>query len=95
MDPPELASEPAPCYARRGRIEPPMSYLELRTLDPLKGSKSQLLFSQWLRLHGLTSSDLGARVNRPTNVLSRAREAPKWKRNLRRESVGGHLKPPL
>jgi hypothetical protein len=23
MDPPELASEPAPCYARRGRIEPP------------------------------------------------------------------------
>jgi hypothetical protein len=24
MDPPELASEPAPCYARRGRIEPPV-----------------------------------------------------------------------
>ena len=24
MDPPELASEPAPCYARRGRIESPM-----------------------------------------------------------------------
>ena len=23
MDPPELASEPAQCYARRGRIEPP------------------------------------------------------------------------
>ena len=23
MDPPELASEHAPCYARRGRIEPP------------------------------------------------------------------------
>ena len=23
MDTPELASEPAPCYARRGRIEPP------------------------------------------------------------------------
>jgi hypothetical protein len=23
MDPPELASEPASCYARRGRIEPP------------------------------------------------------------------------
>ena len=23
MDPPELASELAPCYARRGRIEPP------------------------------------------------------------------------
>jgi hypothetical protein len=23
MDPPELASEPAPCYTRRGRIEPP------------------------------------------------------------------------
>jgi hypothetical protein len=23
MDPPELASEPAPCYACRGRIEPP------------------------------------------------------------------------
>ena len=25
MDPPELASEPAPCYAHRGRIEPPDS----------------------------------------------------------------------
>jgi hypothetical protein len=24
MDPPELASEPAPCHARRGRIEPPV-----------------------------------------------------------------------
>jgi hypothetical protein len=26
MDPPELASEHAPCYARRGRIEPPGFY---------------------------------------------------------------------
>jgi hypothetical protein len=25
MDPSELASEPTPCYARRGRIEPPIS----------------------------------------------------------------------
>ena len=24
MNPPELASEPAPCYTRRGRIERPM-----------------------------------------------------------------------
>ena len=28
MNPPELASEPVPCYARRGRIErPALSYV--------------------------------------------------------------------
>ena len=32
MDPSELASEPAPCYARRGRIEPPLILDQLSNL---------------------------------------------------------------
>ena len=36
-----------------------MSYLELRTWDPMWSDKSQLWCSQRLRLHRLTSSDLG------------------------------------
>ena len=36
-----------------------MSYLGLRTWDLVRSGKSQLSGSQRLRLHGLTSSDLG------------------------------------
>ena len=39
-----------------------MSYLGLRTWDPVLSGKSQLPCSQELRLHGLTSSDLGLRT---------------------------------
>ena len=38
------------------------SYLGVRTWEPAWSGRSQLPCSQWLRLHGLTSSDLGLRT---------------------------------
>ena len=46
-----------------------MSYLELRTWEPVWHDKFQLPCSQQLRLHGLTSSDLGLHVNQLSLVL--------------------------
>ena len=39
-----------------------MSYLEIRTWNPVWSGESQLPCSQQLRLHGLTSSELGLRT---------------------------------
>ena len=62
-----------------------MSYLGLRTWNPVWNSKSQLPSSQWLRWHGLTSSDLGLKTpcehELPTNALHVYRWHPHtWKR---------------
>ena len=41
MDPPELASEPAPCYARRGRIERSHANVGMRFLRVVIGCGSR------------------------------------------------------
>ena len=47
------------------------SYLGVRTWEPAWSGRSQLPCSQWLRLHGLTSSDLGLRTWDPGELALR------------------------
>ena len=45
-------------------------YVMIGTWDHVQSGKSQFPCSQWLRLHGLSSSDLGAHVNRLLRATS-------------------------
>ena len=47
----------------------PCHALGLRTWDHVSSGKSQTPCSQWLKLHGLTSSDLGTHVNLPLEAI--------------------------
>ena len=43
MDPPELASELAPCYACRGRMEPPLAFLVVSSAPSMCQPKTHTL----------------------------------------------------